>query len=79
MTDLTNAVQLQGEKMENTKILKKTRVPHPADGVHFTEVEVACSTCDGSKVVIVPDIELPKMEASALDDIRCHECEGLSA
>ena len=65
--------------MENNKILRKTRVPHPVDGVHFTEVEIACSSCDGSKVVIVPDIELPKIEESALEDVRCHECEGLGA
>jgi hypothetical protein len=65
--------------MEKSKILRKTRVPHPVDGVHFTEVEIACSTCDGSKVVVVPDIELPKMDESALEDIRCHECEGLVA
>jgi hypothetical protein len=65
--------------MEQSKILRKTRVPHPIDGVLSTEVEIACSTCDGSKVVIVPDIELPKMEASALDDIQCHECKGLVA
>jgi hypothetical protein len=65
--------------MEQSKILRKTRVPHPVDGVHFTEVEIACSSCDGSKVVIVPDIELPKMEESALEDVRCHECEGLIA
>jgi DNA-directed RNA polymerase subunit RPC12/RpoP len=44
--------------------------------MHSTEVEIACSTCDGSKVVIVPDIELPQIEESALEDVRCHECEG---
>ena len=65
--------------MEKSKLLRKTRVPHPVDGVHFTEVEIACSTCDGSKVVVVPDIELPKMDESALEDIRCHECEGIVA
>ena len=65
--------------MDKSKILRKTRVPHPVDGVHFTEVEIACSTCDGSKVVIVPDIELQKMEQSALEDVQCHECAGLVA
>jgi hypothetical protein len=30
-------------------------------------------------VVVVPDIELPKMDESALEDIRCHECEGIVA
>jgi hypothetical protein len=30
-------------------------------------------------VVIVPDIKLPGLEESALDDIRCHECEGINA
>jgi hypothetical protein len=66
--------------MENNKnILRKTPVPHPVDGMHSTEVEIACSTCDGSKVVIVPDIKLPGFEQSALDDIRCHECEGVNA
>jgi hypothetical protein len=33
----------------------------------------------GSKVVVVPDIEQPKMEESALEDITCHECDGLVA
>ena len=47
--------------------------------MHSTEFEIACSTCDGSKVVIVPDIELPKMEESALGNLRCHECEELVA
>jgi hypothetical protein len=47
--------------------------------MHSTEVEIAYSTCDGSKVVIVPDTELPKMEESALEDVRCHECEELVA
>jgi len=65
--------------MAKSKILRKTRVPHTVDGVHFTEVEIACSSCDGSKVVIVPDIELPKMEESALEDVQCHECAGLVA
>ena len=65
--------------MENSKILRKTRVPHPKDGILFTEVEIACSSCDRSKVVIVPDIELPKIEQSALDDVKCHECERLTA
>jgi hypothetical protein len=65
--------------MENNRILRKTRVPHPVDGVLSTEVEIACSTCDGSKVVIVADIELPKLHESALEDVRCHECEGLVA
>jgi hypothetical protein len=46
--------------------------------MHSTEVEIAYSTCDGSKVVIVPDTELPKMEESALEDVRCHECEETS-
>jgi hypothetical protein len=44
-----------------------------------SEVEIAYSTCDGSKVVIVPDTELPKMEESALEDVRCHEYEDLVA
>lgn len=65
--------------MEKSKILRKTSVPHPVDGVHFTEVEIARSTCDGSKVVIVPDIELPKMDDSSLADVQCRECEGLVA
>jgi hypothetical protein len=65
--------------MENSKILRKTRMPHPVGGVFSTEIEIACSSCDGSKVVIVPDIELPAMEQSALEDVRCHECEGLVA
>lgn len=65
--------------MENKNILRKTRVPHPADGVLATEVEIACSACDGSKVVIIPDINLPALEQSALDDVRCHECEKLLA
>jgi hypothetical protein len=65
--------------MENSKILRKTRVPHPENGVLSTEVEIACSSCDGSKVVIVPDIELPKLEQSALEDVRCRECEELVA
>jgi hypothetical protein len=52
--------------MGNDKILRKTRLPDPVNGMHSTEVEIACSTCDGSKVVIVPDIELPKIEESAL-------------
>jgi hypothetical protein len=51
--------------MENSRILRKTRVPHPNTGVLSTEVEIACSSCDGSKVVVVPDIELPKLEQSA--------------
>ena len=65
--------------MGNSRILRKTRVPHPATGVLATEVEIACSSCDGSKIVIVPDIELPKLEESALDDVRCQECEDLVA
>jgi len=65
--------------MEKSKILRKTRVLHPIDGIHSTEVEITCSTCDGSKVVIVPDIELPKLEESALEDVRCRECEDLVA
>lgn len=65
--------------MENSKILRKTRVPHPETGVLWTEVEIACSSCDGSKVVIVPDVELPKLEQSALEDVRCRECEELVA
>jgi hypothetical protein len=28
---------------------------------------------------IVPHIELPKLEESALEDVRCHECEDLVA
>ena len=62
--------------MGNDKSLRKTRLADPVHGMHSTEVEIACSTCDGSKVVIVPDIELPKFEDSALDDVRCHECEN---
>jgi hypothetical protein len=65
--------------MGNDKVLRKTRLPDPVDGMHSTEVEIACSTCDGSKVVIVPDIELPKLEESALEDVRCHQCENLVA
>lgn len=65
--------------MGNDKILRKTRLPDPVNGMHSTEVEIACSTCDGSKVVIVPDIELPKIEESALEDVRCHECEEVVA
>jgi hypothetical protein len=65
--------------MENKGILRRTPVPHPIDGVLSTEVEIACSTCDGSNVVIVPDIKLPAFEQSALDDVRCHECENVVA
>jgi hypothetical protein len=65
--------------METSRILRKTRVPHPDTGILATEVEIACSLCDGSKVVIVPDIELPKLEESALDDVRCRECEDVVA
>ncbi len=65
--------------MTKSKILRKTRVPHPATGVLATEVEIACSSCDGSKVVIVPDLELPRFDESALADVRCHECENLVA
>ncbi|MGH8336724.1 MAG: hypothetical protein ACRETL_07905 [Gammaproteobacteria bacterium] len=65
--------------MENSRILRKSRVPHPDTGVLATEVEIACSLCDGSKVVIVPDIELPNFEERALEDVRCRECEDLVA
>ncbi|HTT74664.1 MAG TPA: hypothetical protein VMF50_01630 [Candidatus Binataceae bacterium] len=65
--------------MGNSRILRKTRVPYPATGVLASVVEIACSSCDGSKIVIVPDIELPKLEESALDDVRCRECEDLVA
>ena len=65
--------------MGNDRILRKTRLPDPVNGMHSTEIEIACSTCHGSKVVIVPDIELPKMEESALEDMRGHECEELVA
>ena len=65
--------------MGNDRILRKTRLPDPGNGMDSTEVEIACSTCDGSKVVIVPDIELPKIEESALEDVRCHECEDVVA
>ena len=65
--------------MGNDKILRKTRLPDPVNGMRSTEVEIACSTCDGSKVVIVPDIELPKIEESALEDVRCRECEDVVA
>jgi hypothetical protein len=63
----------------NDKILRKTRLPDPVNGIHSTEVEIACSTCNGAKVVIVPDIELPKTEKSAPEDVRCHDCEELVA
>jgi hypothetical protein len=63
--------------MENKNMLRKTPVPRAVDGIASTEVEIACSTCDGSKVVLVPDIHLPSLEQSALDDVRCQECEGL--
>jgi hypothetical protein len=59
----------------NDKILWKMRLPDPVNGMRSTEVEIACSTCDGSKVVILLDIELPKIEESASEDVRCHECE----
>jgi len=30
-------------------------------------------------VVIVPDIELPKIEENAFEDLRCQECEDVVA
>jgi hypothetical protein len=58
--------------MGNDKVLRKTRLPDQVNGMHSTEVEIARSTCDDSNVVIVPDIELPKIEESALEaDAKC--------
>jgi hypothetical protein len=65
--------------VKNSRILRKTRVRHPDTGLFATEVEIACSSCDGSKVIIVPDVELPELEKSALEDVRCRECEDLVA